>query len=58
MRDYTVPHTKGEDFREKLLNFSLLWPLVAAFLGVKYLSEFWDLKGFIRETVLSARSKT
>lgn len=25
---------------------------------VKYLSEFWDLKGFIRETVLSARSKT
>jgi len=34
MRDYTVPHTKGEDFREKLLNFSLLWPLVAAFLGV------------------------
>lgn len=36
MRDYTVPHTKGEDFREKLLNFSLLWPLVAAFLGVVY----------------------
>lgn len=25
---------------------------------VKYLSEFWDLKGFTRETVLSARSKT
>jgi hypothetical protein len=25
---------------------------------VKYLSEYWDLKGFTRETVLSARSKT
>lgn len=25
---------------------------------VKYLSEYWDLKGFARETVLSARSKT
>ena len=25
---------------------------------VKYLSEFWDRKGFTRETVLSTRSKT
>ena len=25
---------------------------------VKYLSEYWDLKGFAREAVLSARSKT
>lgn len=25
---------------------------------VKYLSEYWDLKGFTRETVLSERSKT
>ena len=25
---------------------------------VKYLSEYWDLKGFTRETALSARSKT
>lgn len=24
---------------------------------VKYLSEYWDLKGLTRETVLSARSK-
>ena len=25
---------------------------------VEYLSEYWDLKGFAREAVLSARSKT
>lgn len=25
---------------------------------VKYLSEYWDLKGFTRETVLSTRSRT
>lgn len=42
MRDYTVPHTKAEDFREKLLNFSVLWPLVVAFLGIVF--GFWSHK--------------
>lgn len=36
MRDYTVPHTKAEDFRERLLWFSYIWPMVAAFLGIVY----------------------
>ena len=39
MRDYMVPPSKAEDRRDNLLWVSVLWPMLASFVGMFYL--FW-----------------
>ena len=39
MRDYMVPPSKAEDRRDILLWVSILWPMLATFVGLFYL--FW-----------------